>query len=280
MGGIPPNIRDILHEKDIKIVETAINIVRKGEEQNIVLRILGAIAVVLHAGEFAQLYKKLGRLPEGENIFTDIDFIGYSAQRAKIRKFFEDFLKFSPDMHILLITGGKRLIYYSDDKNIHIDVFFDSLEFSHTISFGNKPGKGRLELCSPTISPTDIALGKLQIHQINEKDLIDLIVLFRSHEVAAQDEPDKINAKYIASILADDWGFWYDATTNLKKLKEYTLMRVKNGKLKEQDGQNTIQKINYLTETINSEPKTKKWKKREKIGTSKPWYRVVEEITR
>jgi len=41
-------------------------------------------------------------------------------------------------------------------------------------------------------------------------------------------------------------------------------MHVKNGKLEEQDGQDIIQKINYLTETINLEPKTKKWKNEKK----------------
>jgi len=274
-GSIEP-----LSREDDEILKMAVNIINEAEKQKIVLRILGAIAIFLHGGEFANLYKKLGRLPDRKNLFTDIDLIGYSSQRLKIREFFEDFLKFSPDLHVLLISEGKRLIYHPPGKSFHIDVFFDTLSFSHDVPFGKKPGKGRLELDFPTVTPTDLLLEKLQIHEINEKDLIDLIVLLRSHEYSDQDEKDKINSKYIARLLADDWGFWFDATSNLRKLSKYVENCYKNRIIQMQDKEDVLQKVNQLLKIIEEEPKTKKWKRRAKIGTSKPWFRTVEEIIR
>lgn len=266
--------------EDEEILKMAVNIIKEAEKQKIVLRILGATAIFLHGREYVNLYKKLGRLPNRKKLLTDIDLIGYSSQRSKIREFFEDFLKFSPDLHVILISEGRRLIYHPPEKDFHIDVFFDVLSFSHDVPFGKKPGKGRLELDFPTVTPTDLLLEKLQIHEINEKDLIDLIVLLRSHEYSNYDEKDKINSKYIATLLADDWGFWYDATSNLRKLSRYVENCYENQSIQREDKEDVLQKVNQLLKIIEEEPKTKKWKKRAKIGTSKPWFRVVEEIIR
>jgi hypothetical protein len=38
------------------------------------------------------------------------------------------------------------------------------------------------------------------------------------------------------------------------------------------------ERVSKLLKTINETPKTKNWEKRAKIGTSKPWYREVEEV--
>ncbi|MEI6308399.1 MAG: hypothetical protein WCP58_02000 [bacterium] len=69
-----------------------------------------------------------------------------------------------------------------------MDVFYARLNFSHPVEFGRIPGKGRLELDFPTIALADIVLEKLQIHFINKKDLIDLILLFCGHELAETDQ--------------------------------------------------------------------------------------------
>jgi hypothetical protein len=52
-------------------------------------------------------------------------------------------------------------------------IFLNKLEVSHILDFDNKPGSGSLELDYRTIS-TDPVLEKLQIPEINRKDLIDV----------------------------------------------------------------------------------------------------------
>ncbi len=79
----------------------------------------------------------------------------------------------------------------------------------------------------------------MQIVEINEKDLKDSIVLLRAHTVGDTDK-DTINAKRIAKLLADDWGFYYTVTTNLKKLKDYTLM---NKDLTEEETLKTLKSV-------------------------------------
>ncbi|MEM0448031.1 MAG: hypothetical protein QXT71_05730, partial [Thermoplasmata archaeon] len=118
---------------------------------------------------------------------------------------------------------------------------------------------------------------KLQIHDINRKDLVDLFVLFLAHDVSESEEENKINGKYVAEKLSDDWGFWYDATNNLKKVIEITQ---NDTKIERQQFELVKERINRLLKIIDETPKTRAWEKRAKKGTSKPWYNEVEEVER
>jgi len=145
------------------------------------------------------------------------------------------------------------------------------LEMCHIIDF-----KNRLEMDSPTISLSDLFLQKAQICKINEKDIKDMIILFREHEVG-ETEKEAVNLNYIAKLLSDDWGFWYTVTLNLEKVKGF-LADYKN--LTEEDKADVSAKIEKTLKAINDEPKTLKWKMRAKIGTKKRWYTEVEELIR
>jgi len=265
---------------DEVFIEDAYRIVNMAEQKGIIIRVIGAVAIRIHSKEFEELHKRLGRLGEGKQNFSDLDFVGYRKQIRQIEKFFEEDIKFIPDYQVNRLFGYKRLIFYHPKGYYHSDVFFNALEFSHDVYFGDKPGKGRLELDSPTITLADLILEKTQIHEINEKDIKDLIVLFRAHEIGETDEKEIINAKYIAQVLADDWGFWYDATMNLNKLKNLAKKYLSEGKMDQEDYDDVIKKVDLLLDYIEKEPKTKKWKKRAKVGTKKRWWRPVEEVIR
>ena len=266
-----------------EFVNEAISIVEEAREENVTLRILGALAVHIHCKDnprCVELHKSLERLGEGKPMFTDLDLIGYKAQRKHIKKFFEDKLRFIPDRRLNTLFGSRRNIFYHPERGYAVDIFFSKLEFSHTVYFGEKPGKGRLELDFPTITPADIVLEKVQIHQINMKDIVDLIVLLLCHELSPTEEKDKINYKYIAETLSDDWGFWYDAVNNLKKVKSFTAKFSEQRKLRMEEAQTVIGRVDDLLKAIDEEPKTKGWVKRSKTGTKKPWYRPVDEVVR
>jgi hypothetical protein len=268
-----------------EFVKETIEIIKKAQEKGIIIRILGALAVYIHSShdnEALELFNKLKRL-EGGLIFTDLDLIAYSKQRKEIMDFFEKTLGFKCDPYVKALFGGRRLIYYHPKNLYHVDIFFDKLEFSHDIYFGEKPGAGSLELDFPTISLAHIVLEKLQIHKINWKDLVDLAVLFKAHKLCGEiGEKNKecIDEEVIASILCDDWGFWYDAVNNLNKLKQILDNAVKEGKINSEIANIIQTRIDKLLNYIDSKPKTKNWIKRSKIGTSKPWYREVEELER
>jgi hypothetical protein len=133
---------------------------------------------------------------------------------------------------------------------------------------------GRLEVETLTLPLAELLLEKMQIVQINEKDLIDTIMLLREHEVGDQDN-ETINGALIAKILANDWGFWRTVTANLKLVGE-ELERYP--RLTDEDRRVVRQRIHKLQEMIENEPKTRKWKLRGAVGERIKWYKDVEEL--
>jgi len=131
----------------------------------------------------------------------------------------------------------------------------------------------RLEVDKPTIPLADIVLEKLQIVEINPKDIKDLIILFLEHDVANEDN-ETINGKYVAELLSKDWGFWYTSTMNLNKL--LTLMN-EYIQLPEDESKLVKDRVNKLLTMIENQPKSMGWKMRSRVGTKQKWYMEVEE---
>jgi hypothetical protein len=136
--------------------------------------------------------------------------------------------------------------------------------------------RGRLEIDKPTVPLAELLLQKLQVVNFTEKDLKDVIILILEHEMADGDN-ETINVKRIAEMLSNDWGFYYTATTNLRKIKKgLDRYNVLSEKAKE-----TIkERIDFLTKAIEEYPKTMKWKLRSILGTKMKWYRTVETISK
>ncbi|MEM2320732.1 MAG: hypothetical protein QXS79_02465 [Candidatus Bathyarchaeia archaeon] len=101
-----------------------------------------------------------------------------------------------------------------------------------------------------------------------------------AHDVSTSQGREIIDGRYIANVLADDWGFWYDATCNLNTVKSFVNKFYSEGKLTSEEQNIIMNRIDKLLKIIEEEPKAKNWLKRARIGTSKPWYREVEEIVR
>jgi hypothetical protein len=265
-----------------KFLAEALAVVAAAQKENIPLRILGGFAIYVHGDhtpEARSLQQTLGRLGEGQPTFTDLDLGAHSKHSNQIDKMLERQLKFKPNREVNALFGGRRAVYYHPVDNWQVDVFFDKLEFSHTISFGKFPKESRLVLDYPTLNLSDLLLTKTQIHQINRKDLVDILSLLRGHDVGTgADGNASVDSSYIAKILSDDWGFYYDATNNLRAALDLAQKSFAEGKLDEQSLAIVKSRIEKLLAAIDAEPKSGKWKVREKVGTSKKWYVDVEEL--
>ncbi|HDN81720.1 MAG TPA: hypothetical protein ENG41_03220 [Methanomicrobia archaeon] len=241
-------------------------IIGEADKRGITMRILGAIAFRTKCPKYKYLEYDLGR------VLTDIDFMAHYKDMRKIEDLFKD-LGYEQDLALKTIMkrmGSKRMIFYNPN-GIHSDVFLDELKFCHILNL-----KNRLEIDHPTISLSDLLLEKLQIVEINEKDIIDCIILFREHDVGDNDK-ETINMKYIAKLFSGDWGWWRTGTMNLGKIKHFA---EKYDKLTDDDKKIVIDRIDKLMEAIEKQPKSMGWKMRNRVGDSKKWYRDVEEVER
>jgi hypothetical protein len=237
------------------------------DRRQVVLRLLGAMAFRIHCPNFLQLYEVLGRE------VSDIDFAGYSSQSKDIAMVFDEagYMQDTDATHEVAFAG--RMIFRPKPQPTpHIDVFLDKLQMSHVIDF-----RGRLELDYPTLNLADMFLEKMQIVMINEKDLQDTIVLLREHEVCEVAAKDRIDAGYVANVLANDWGFYHTVVTNLAKVDD-ALKRFEG--LGESDRVVVAERIRSILGAIENAPKPTKWKLRARIGTKKKWYNDIEEVKR
>ncbi len=259
---LPKDIPLDEYPKPEAYLEEGRRLIEDAQTHGIVLRVMGPIALHYYFPAYVDLYRRMERL--GERVFTDIDFAAYGKHRGKLVQFFETH-GYDLEKRAAMISGGTRLIFFSTNIPM-IDVFFDKLNYNHPIDY-----RDRLEIHPYCVSLADLMLQKLQIVQINDKDLKDAMLLLLAAPIGETDK-DAINASYISKLFSDDWGFYYTGTTNLKKIKEAT-SGVKA--LSEEHRTTIAQKVDYFLKYIEDAPKSGKWKKRAKTGTDKPWYQVV-----
>src|SRR4030066_1427965 len=185
------------------------HLTEEGQKQGVILRVMGPIALHFYFPEYVELYRKMERL--GDRVFTDIDYASYGKCRGKIVPFFEKH-SYTLEKRAAMLSGNTRHIYFGDHIPM-IDVFFDHLSYNHPIDY-----RGRLEIHPYCVSLTDLLLQKLQIVQINDKDLKDSMLLLLAANISNNDN-NNINTKYLAKIMSDDWGFYYTAIMNLNKVQ-------------------------------------------------------------
>jgi hypothetical protein len=240
-------------------------LVKEGTKRGLHIRLLGAIAFQHHCPKYNYLTSKLHRE------LSDVDFAGYNSERSTIDKMMREFGYVDEPM-VSALFGHQRMIWDNKSNGLHVDIFFDKLEMNHDIPFS-----GRLELEEMTIPLADMLLEKMQIVHINEKDIVDTIMLLREHSIGDSAAPETIDASYLAKLLSNDWGFYYTVTTNLKnvegRLSGYS-------ELTDEDRSDVTKKINELLTTLDKQPKTLAWKLRARVGPKTKWYKDVEDVRR
>jgi hypothetical protein len=234
------------------------------ENKHVILRLIGALAFRTHCPQYGYIQDKLGRK------FTDIDFASYPRFGRDIRRILTE-LGYEEDKQVTQLFGDRRMVFHDPAFGRHIDVFYNLLDYCHPVSF-----IGRLEAEELTIPLAELLLEKMQIVQINEKDVIDSIMLLREHPIGDSDK-ETINAAIISRILANDWGYWRTFTGNLKVLKEK--LGTYDG-LTSEDREVVLKRITELEGRIDATPKSLKWKARAQIGERMKWYKEVEELER
>ncbi len=237
-------------------------ILKAAEESGVLLRVIGSLAFQMHCPKYGYLQQAMGRA------YTDIDFAGYTKQQKGIQALMAK-LGYTDNQEIFIVSGGERSIFDRAEIGLHIDVFWEKLDFCHVIRW-----TGRLEVDNPSIPLAELLLEKMQIVQINEKDIIDTIMLLLEHPLGDIDK-ETINIKLVSELCAADWGLWRTTTMNLGKVRQ--LAQTYEQLTPEQKGMIDSQVQKALTR-IDSEPKSMAWRLRARVGDRVKWYKEVDEV--
>jgi hypothetical protein len=244
-------------------VAEALRLVDHAQREDIRLRILGSLAYRIHCPENLALFDAM------ERALTDIDFAADRKQSKAVKAFITG-RGYVEDERMTVSTEGARYYFEHPDTGLGVDVFYDELYFCHRI-----PLRDRLELDSPTITTCDLLLEKMQIVELNLKDVKDTLVLLLEHPVAADGAgTEEIDSTYVADILSDDWGFYYTVSLNLDKVERFL---PEFDAISPEQGQVIRSRLQQLRDRIEGEKKSRKWRMRARIGPKKKWYQDVGE---
>jgi hypothetical protein len=237
-------------------------IIKASDDANIILRVIGSLAFQMHCQEYGFLQAAMGRA------YTDIDFAAYRRQTKEIQGLMAG-LGYHENREVFIVSEGTRAIFERPEVGLHIDVFYEKLDFCHVIHW-----EGRLEVDHPTIPLAEMLLEKMQIVQINEKDVVDTIMLLLEHPLGAEDN-ETINIKRVAGLCSTDWGLWRTTTMNLDKVRQLAQgYEQLTGEQKEKI--NT--QVKAALKQIEQEPKSLAWRLRSRVGDRVKWYKDVDDV--
>lgn len=243
------------------IQDEALRIVQTAQKQGITLRLLGGLAVRLHS-ESAK-HRSLARP------YPDIDFATPSKQASKIEKLFGE-LEYTPDKNFNLFNGEVRLLFYDEPHRRQVDIFVAQFMMCHKI-----PITERMNLDTLTIPLAELMLTKLQIFEMNEKDIRDVCALLLDHPIGENDN-ETINVLRIMQLTGDDWGLWKTSMLSIGKVKRY----LETVEMDKPESDTLRARLGGLEAAMQNAPKSMKWKMRDRVGEKMKWYELPEEVRR
>ena len=227
-------------------------------DQGVPLRLLGGVAVRLKAPDVpASLARE----------YKDIDFAVTKKGGGAADKLLRE-AGYEPHVAFNAMHARERGLYYDEGNGRQVDLFIEAFRMCHEIPLGK-----RLEVEKDTVPLAELMLTKLQIIEVNEKDIRDTVLLFHGHPIADNDD-GAVNGAHIAQLCADDWGLWRTITANLERCRGH----VGDYGLPAEDQERIDSRFDELLQRIEAEPKSRGWRRRAKVGDKKIWYELPEEV--
>jgi hypothetical protein len=249
-AGAPSSADDPLPE--------ALTLARGAAGASLGLKLLGGLAVRVLCPEFPPRLRR----------DQDIDFACVAKQRKKVAEYLAG-AGCEPDRRFNNLNGDRQM-YFSAPSGRPIDVMVDRLSMCHVLDF--RPSFDRQPL---TIDAVDVLLSKLQIVELNEKDLRDIVHLLAALPLGGGSQAS-IDTDRFGKLLGADWGWWRTVTGNLAKLEE--LLGERPGLIPDNHVYEPVAQAGRLLELAVETPKSMKWKLRANVGERVRWYELPEEV--
>jgi hypothetical protein len=200
--------------------------------------------------------------------YKDLDFATTKKKAGDTDKLLRN-AGYDPHLTFNAMHARERALFFDDHNGRQVDVFIDSFRMCHQI-----PLNDRLVGEHLTVPLAELLLTKLQIIELNEKDVRDTVLLLHGHPVDEHDD-DAVNGARIASLCAADWGLWRTITANLERCRSH----VNDYELESTDRERITSRFDEILGRIEEEPKSRGWKLRARVGERKRWYELPEEVS-
>ena len=241
--------------------EVSVGVVREANARGDRRQLLGGQAVRLLCPHF----------PHRARDDQDMDFACISSKKRDVIAFFAE-QGFIGDQRFNTLHGDRQMYFTTADGTTSVDVVMDRLRMCHELEFGS-----RIDRMPDTLDVPDLLLTKLQVFELNRKDVHDILHLLSAFPVAEGDEPGTIGTDRVGKLVGEDWGWWRTTTMNLEKVILYAEGRPPD-LVPEDPPFDPSAQAKTLLDSCNATPKTLKWKLRAKVGDRVQWYELPEEV--
>jgi hypothetical protein len=242
-------------------LDHALAVVDAAAREDVPVRLIGGLAVRYLCPSF----------PPRTREDQDLDLASVSRARARLGEVLAS-RGFVPDKQFNSLYGHKQMYFRSPDGGWAVDVIIDRLDMCHVLDF-----RDRIERMPVTLDVTDLLLSKLQIVEINEKDLQDALYLLAAFPVDEGDEPGTIGPTRLCAIVCEDWGWWRTVSGNLDRIATLS-PEGRDRLLPVSSPFDPVEQARRLRREAEDAPKSLRWKLRSKIGERVQWYKLPEEV--
>lgn len=245
-------------EKDL-ILEVK-RVIQQAETGGVRLRVLGGLAVYLYSPS-ADTHPALKRS------YADMDLVGLGRQGRQISDLLVG-LGYESNKRFNALHGETRLIFYDTENNRQVDIFLDHFQMCHTLDLRQRLLDGYLSL-----PLADLLITKLQIRELNAKDLQDTLVLLLDHEPGTGECLEWIDLSYLGRLVRNDWGLFTTLSDNLERARQAAPEYLSTAEAALVQG-----RIDKILGEMQAAPKSVRWKMRARIGRRMEWYELPEEV--
>jgi hypothetical protein len=236
------------------IVAEGRRVLDAARDAGLTVRLLGGVAVNVRSSGLPSALTRP---------YKDLDFATSKRSSGDLQKLLRD-IGYEPHLGFNAMNGRERLLFYDNPNQRQVDVFVSSFRMCHEI-----PLEKRLEVDDDTVPLAELLLTKLQIIEVNEKDVRDTVALLLEHDVT--DDDAGVNENRVAELCCEDWGLWRTITHNLETVRAH----LENYAI---DRERVAGRLQQLQERIEAAPKSRAWRIRAKVGERKRWYELPEEV--
>ena len=241
--------------------EEGVSLATSARDMGLPLKLFGGVAVWVRCPS--------ARRPPLARDYADVDFATLSPSTSDVTRFFESHDCVS-DKLFNALHGASRLTFFDHATDRPIDVIVDRFIQCHTIDLRQTLNSAEL-----TIPLTELLVTKLQIVQINDKDLRDLCALLADHPVIP-DTADAIDPRRLMELTSGDWGLEHTIRRTLDRIPEAAARFELTSSVAETVGE----RVAEMMQVLDAAPKSIGWRLRDQIGERLRWYEMPEETRR
>lgn len=241
----------------VALLTTTRHLLGQLNNQGLATRALGGIAIALRCPSATH--------PPLARTYHDLDLITGKHAAHRVSALLTE-AGYMPSERFNAVHGHSRMMFTGAEP-AHIDLLVDNFVMCHQLRLGR-----RLDVHGETIGLADLLLTKLQIAELNHKDVVDVVALLADHPLC--DDEAGINQAYVVSLLSDDWGWWRTVTANLVLVANM----VPTLGLDETRARTVTARLHALEGAIGKGKRSLRWKARARVGERIPWRFDPEEV--